>query len=145
MAEKKKKKKKKGKKTVFTTGKRKRAVARATLKPGKGIIKINSKPINLLKNKLVRLRVQEPVMLAGEGYKNYDIKVTVKGGGFMGQAEAARQAIARALVKVMGSDLKETYLNYDRNLLVYDPRRTEPHKPPLSSKGPRKYKQRSKR
>jgi small subunit ribosomal protein S9 len=69
----------------------------------------------------------------------------VKGGGTTGQVDAARQAIARGLVELLGGDLKQRYMAYDRNLLVFDPRRTEPHKPPRSSQGPRRYKQRSKR
>jgi len=69
----------------------------------------------------------------------------VKGGGVFGQTEAARQAIAKGLVEIFGSELRQKFLEYDRNLLVFDPRRTEPHKPPRSSQGPRRYKQRSKR
>jgi len=130
---------------VFATGKRKTAVARAVLKPGKGIVKINATPLNLIPNRLIRMRIEEPIKLAGEAGKKYDIKVNVKGGGQVGQAEAARQAISRALIEVAGDSLREAYLSYDRNLLVYDPRRTEPHKPPHSSWGPRRYKQRSKR
>ena len=63
----------------------------------------------------------------------------------MGQANAARQAIAKGLAQIMGDDVKKKFLEYDRNLLVYDSRRTEPHKPPHSSWGARRYKQRSKR
>jgi len=130
---------------TFTTGKRKKAVARAMFKPGKGSVKINSKPIGNYDSEMLRLRMMEPLILAGEPAKSYDIKVNVKGGGPMGQADAARQAIARGLVELVGEDLKKTYMSYDRNLLVFDPRRTEPHKPPRSSQGPRRYKQRSKR
>jgi len=130
---------------VFATGKRKRAVARARLKPGKGVVKINTQPLNLITNELVRLKIQEPLLLVGDAWKKFDIKVRVQGGGPIGQAEAARQAIARGLAELLGNEVKQTFLNYDRNLLVYDPRRTEPHKPPRSSQGPRRYKQRSKR
>lgn len=130
---------------VFTTGKRKRAIARARFKPGKGIVKINNKPLNLMTNEMVRLKIQEPMLLVGDVWKRFDIKVRVQGGGTMGQAEACRQAIARGLVELLGKDVKQTFLEYDRNLLVYDPRRTEPHKPPRSSQGARRYKQKSKR
>jgi len=130
---------------VFTTGKRKKAVARAMFKPGKGSVKINSRPIENYDSEMLRLRMMEPLILAGDPAKSYDIKVNVKGGGPMGQADAARQAIARGLVELVGEDLKKVYMAYDRNLLVFDPRRTEPHKPPRSSQGPRRYKQRSKR
>jgi small subunit ribosomal protein S9 len=131
--------------SVFTTGKRKKAVARAKFVAGKGSVKVNGKPIELYDSEILRLRMMEPLMLAGDAAKSYDIRVNVRGGGPMGQADAARQAIARGLVELVGGNLKQVYMSYDRNLLVFDPRRTEPHKPPRSSQGPRRYKQRSKR
>ncbi len=130
---------------IFTTGKRKKAVARAKFVAGKGSVKVNGKPIELYDSEMLRLRMMEPLMLAGDAAKSYDIRVNVRGGGPMGQADAARQAIARGLVGLVGGNLKQVYMSYDRNLLVFDPRRTEPHKPPRSSQGPRRYKQRSKR
>jgi small subunit ribosomal protein S9 len=139
------KEKPKEKKLIFTVGKRKRSVARATLRKGSGIVKVNSKLTELIEPEMIRLRVQEPLILAGNACKAFDIDVVVRGGGPVGQAEAARQSIARALVEAVGKNLEERYVDYDRNLLVYDPRRTEPHKPPRSSQGPRRYKQRSKR
>ena len=142
---KKREKKVKKEKTVQTVGKRKRAIARASFKKGKGVIKINSKPIELVTPELVRLKIQEPLKIAGDSWKGYDVKIIVKGGGPMGQAEAVRMALARGLVELVGGDLKQKYITYDRNLLVYDPRRTEPRKPPHSSWGARRYKQRSKR
>jgi len=132
-------------KTIFATGKRKRAVARAILKKGTGRVKINSMPIELVKSEMLRLKVQEPLILSGDVYRGFDINVKVHGGGIAGQADAARQAIAKGLVQAGGAGLKKSYISYDRNLLAYDPRRTEPHKPPRSSQGPRRYKQRSKR
>jgi small subunit ribosomal protein S9 len=138
--------KKEGKKEViFTVGKRKRAVARCLTKPGSGVVLVNSKPLEHMKNEVLRLRIFEPLAISGDSWKSYDFMVNVKGGGVSGQAEASRQAIARGLVKIFGSELREKMMGYDRNLLVYDPRRTEPHKPPRSSQGPRRYKQRSKR
>jgi small subunit ribosomal protein S9 len=130
---------------LLTVGKRKKAVARARFRPGKGVIRINSLPIEMAENELMRLRLREPLLIAGEAWKGFDVKVNVKGGGTTGQVDAARQAIARGLVELLGGDLKQRYMAYDRNLLVFDPRRTEPHKPPRSSQGPRRYKQRSKR
>ncbi|UCC91639.1 MAG: 30S ribosomal protein S9 [Candidatus Aenigmatarchaeota archaeon] len=142
-------KKKEGKKEkkgiIFTTGKRKRAVAKASIKPGSGKILINGEPLENFKNEVVKLRLKEPFILAGKEWESYDFIVNMKGGGILGQTDAARQAIARGLVEIFGSELKQKFLDYDRNLLVYDPRRTEPHKPPRSSQGPRRYKQRSKR
>jgi small subunit ribosomal protein S9 len=137
---------KKGKKKIiFTIGKRKRSVARTTVRPGSGRVKINSKPLENFENEVFRMRIQEPLILSEGNWKKFDFFVNVKGGGIMGQADAIRQSLARALVEIFGEDLKRKFMDYDRNLLVYDPRRTEPHKPPRSSQGPRRYKQRSKR
>lgn len=130
---------------VFSVGKRKRSVARSSLRKGSGVVKINNKPLDLFSGKMAVMKIKEPLMLAGEEVKQFDISVNVKGGGVMGQADACRQAIAKGLVQVLGSRLKERFLGYDRSLLVYDPRRTEPHKPSRSSAGSRRHKQRSKR
>ncbi len=132
-------------KILLTIGKRKKAIARARFKPGSGMIRINSIPIEMVENEMMRLRLQEPLIIAGDAWKRFDAKVNVKGGGTTGQVDAARQAIARGLVELLGGNLRQQYMAYDRNLLVFDPRRTEPHKPPRSSQGPRRYKQRSKR
>jgi small subunit ribosomal protein S9 len=145
MREKKHDEKKEKQKAILTTGKRKRAVARARFKPGSGRISINSLPLNQVENEMMRLRIQEPLMIAGDAWKAFDVNVNVRGGGTTGQADAARQAIARGLTELIGKGLRERYMAADRNLLVFDPRRTEPHKPPRSSQGPRRYKQRSKR
>ncbi len=132
-------------KVVLTVGKRKRSVARASFRKGKGNIRINSKPLEIFRPEMLRLKINEPLAMAGDAWKGFDVKISVRGGGPMSQAEAVRMAIARGLVKLIGGDLRQRYLTYDRNLLVYDPRRTEPHKPPHSSWGARRYKQRSKR
>ena len=131
-------------KYVLTTGKRKRSIARAVTKPGKGSIKINSIPLDTWPYEFIKLRIMEPLILSGDSYKSFDISVNVKGGGQWGQADAVRQAIAKGLVEYVPA-LREKFISYDRNLLVYDPRRTEPHKPSRSKAGPRRHKQRSKR
>ncbi len=136
-------KKKKKEKIVLAVGKRKSAVATAVARAGGGVILINKRPLEL-QQELPRLLIQEPLTLAGESVKNLDIAVTVSGGGVMGQAEASRQAIAKALVS-FEKNLKKKFLDYDRTLLVADPRRNEPHKPSRSKDGPRTHKQRSKR
>ena len=135
---------KKKKKEIIQTGKRKTAIARATLKTGNGNVHINKKALKIIQPEAVRLMISEPLLLAGDIVKKYDIKVNVKGGGIFGQASAARQAIAKTLVEV-NPKLKQKFLDYDRTLLIADVRRTEPHKPSRSSKGPRRHKQRSKR
>jgi small subunit ribosomal protein S9 len=115
-------------KLVHMSGKRKRAVARATLKPGTGKVRINNKMIDVYGNKIARLRLKEPLLLAGDVAGQVDIEVRVNGGGVNSQAEAARLAIARALAKY-AKRLEKIFLNYDRHLLVADIRRKEAAKP----------------
>lgn len=146
MAKKVVKKKKKSVKSIITTGKRKTAVARAKIKEGNGVVRINSQPLKLWGNESLRLWVKEPIIIAGDIAKKVDVRVNSRGGGLTSQAEAIRIAIAKGMVKFSkDKKLKNKYLEYDRNLLVYDSRRTEPHKPSRSSKGARRHKQRSKR
>jgi len=117
-------------KIVHVSGKRKRAIARATLKDGKGIIKINNQLLDILEPKFVRMKIMEPLLLAGELVKKVDININVAGGGIISQAEAVRLAIARVLVEYSkNNSLKETFLKYDRHLLVADTRRKEASKP----------------
>ena len=117
-------------KPQITSGKRKRAVARALIKPGKGIVKINNKLLPFLEPLVARLKIEEPLLIAGNQAKKYDIKVKVSGGGVMGQADAARLAIARALASITeDKKLEKAYLDYDRHLLVADVRRREVRKP----------------
>lgn len=131
---------------VFTTGKRKTAVARARIKFGRGRVEINQIPLDLWQPEYARVRIREPLMLADELSQNVDIKVNVRHGGVSSQADAIRQAIAKGMVEFFKDEkLKKVYLDYDRSLLVYDPRRTEPHKPSRSRKGARRHKQKSKR
>ncbi|MCF7798634.1 30S ribosomal protein S9 [Candidatus Woesearchaeota archaeon] len=115
-------------KSIITTGKRKEAIARATLKNGTGKLKINNLDVTAFQPTIARLKLQEPLILAGANVDKIDISVTVQGGGFMGQTIAARLAIARALVEKFPK-LKDTFLNYDRQLLVADVRRKEARKP----------------
>lgn len=136
---------KKKQKVVIAVGKRKTSIAKAYLKPGKGIVRINSVNLECLTPELAKLKIMEPIILAGEKLMSkVNIYVKVKGGGWQSQAEAARMAIARALLKYSKSDkLKEKFLNYDRHLLVADIRRTEPQKPYYSAA--RRMRQTSKR
>lgn len=134
----------KRKEIIIKTGKRKRAIARAIARPGIGNIFINEKPLEIIEPEAIRLMIKEPLILAGDTAKDLDIEIDVKGGGVFGQASASRQAIAKILVEY-DKTLKEKFLNYDRTLLIADARRTEPHKPSASKRGPRRHKQRSKR
>ena len=116
---------------VLTSARRKTARARVIVKPGKGRILINGVPLEILEPELIRMKIYEPIFLAGEKIiSNIDIIATARGGGVMGQASAIRTAIARALVRWSESEeLKQIYYEYDRNLLVEDPRQAEPKKP----------------
>lgn len=132
----------KGKKVVTTSGKRKTAVARASVQKGKGRVRINKRPVEIHEPELAKDKIMEPLALAGDLSKKVDITVIVTGGGIMGQAEAARTAIARGLVKFYDDDeLKDIFKRYDRSLLVNDPRRKEA-KHPLG-RGARKKRQKS--
>jgi small subunit ribosomal protein S9 len=114
-------------KIINTSGKRKSAIARATLKPGKGKIRINNVLIDVYEPALYRMKIQEPLMLIGD-VGPVDITVSVNGGGINSQAEAARIAISRALVQ-HNKKLEKVFLTYDRNFLVADVRRKESSKP----------------
>jgi len=116
---------------ITVSGKRKRSIARATINEGSGRVTVNKRPYDLLP-KLHKLMIDEPLRIAKEklGDIKFDIEVVVKSGGRESQIEASRLAIARALVKASKSnDLKKSFINYDRNLLVADTRRKESYKP----------------
>ena len=115
---------------LVLSGKRKKAIAKASIKKGKGVVKINKVPVELVEPQISRLRLQEVLQLAGPLINTIDINVKISGGGSTSQIEAARLAIAKVLVKHSSSeDLKNLFLKYDRHLLVADTRRNEPHKP----------------
>ena len=117
-------------KAIHTSGKRKTSIARATLKAGNGLVGVNMVPVDFMHPKMSRLKLREPLILAGDVAAKVDIDVNVVGGGISSQAEASRLAIAKALVVYTKNDkLKEIFLSYDRNLLVADVRRKEPAKP----------------
>ncbi|MBN1330194.1 MAG: 30S ribosomal protein S9 [Candidatus Heimdallarchaeota archaeon] len=115
------------KRIILTSGKRKTAIARATTKAGKGRVRINSVPLEIYPSELTRMKVLEPLVLAGEEVtKTIDINIRTHGGGIIGQADAARTAIGRALVKwTQDPTLRSKYMHYDRAILVADSRRKE--------------------
>jgi len=117
-------------KVITTSGKRKSAIARVTLKPGKGIVRVNNTLLDNYEPRICRLKLIEPLTIAGDIANKVDIRVNVSGGGISSQADASRLAIAKALLEHSKNDkLKEQFLNYDRNLLVADVRRKESSKP----------------
>ncbi|MBW2973219.1 30S ribosomal protein S9 [Candidatus Woesearchaeota archaeon] len=115
-------------KVIHVSGRRKRAVARATLKPGAGIVRINSKLLGTVTPEIYKMRMKEPLVIAGNDVNKINIDVSVKGGGIASQADAVRLAIARALV-ALNKDLQKDFLEYDRTLMIADIRRKETHKP----------------
>lgn len=134
--------KKKAKPPIKAT--KKEAIAKATVRPGTGVVRINSRLLKLVQPESVRTFIEEPIMIAGPIADQFNVAVSVQGGGQMSQAVAARACLAKAYVEY-GSDkaLRKKMIEYDRMLLVDDPRRTEPKKP-LGPKARRK-KQHSKR
>jgi len=117
-------------KVLVVSGKRKTAIARATIRSGIGRIRINNFPAEIWEPEVARRKILEPLYLAGEDvWKKVDIKVRVKGGGFAGQAEAARMAIARSLIRwTKSTHLKTLYSEYDRTMIAGDPRAKESKK-----------------
>ena len=130
------------KKLVLETGKRKTAVARAIVKPGKGRVYINDLSLEYMSPEVARMKILEPLMIAADRSKTVDIRVNVEGGGVMGQAEAARIAIARALAGwTKSSELRKSFMAFDRVMIAGDQRVTEPKK--FGGPGPRRRKQKS--
>lgn len=123
--------------SVQCFGKKKTSVAVAHCKRGRGLLKLNGSPLELIQPEMLRFKAFEPVMLLGkERFSNLDIRVRVKGGGHVSQVYAIRQAIAKAIVafyqkfvdEQTKQEIKDILLAYDRTLLVADPRRCEPKK-----------------
>lgn len=130
------------KKVVNTSGKRKTAVARASVAKGTGKVRVNLVPIEIVEPQLARLKMEEPLLIGGKKVEKLDISVTVAGGGVYGQADAVRTAIARGIIDyTQDAELKEQYLAYDRTLLVNDTRVKESKKP--LGRGARKKRQKS--
>ena len=130
------------KKVVNTSGKRKTAVARATVVKGSGKVRVNRTPLEIFEPRLARLKIEEPIFIAGKKAEKLDIAVSVSGGGVYGQADAVRTAIARGIIDYTeDAELKEQFLAYDRTLLVNDIRAKESKKP--LGRGARKKRQKS--
>ncbi len=127
---------------VQSTGKRKEAVARATVRKGAGRIRINEVPLEIVEPEIIRQKIHEPLLMVGDRWRTLDIHVDVAGGGIVGQASAARTAVARGLVEWLNDPkLAEMFKHYDRSLLVNDPRRKLPKRP--GGRGARKRRQKS--
>lgn len=118
------------KKVLVVSGKRKTAIARAVVKPGIGRVRINRTPIEIFEPEIAREKIMEPLIQAGDDvWKQLDIDIKVSGGGYMGQAEASRMAIANALLKwTKSARLRSVFVEYDRTMVVGDSRRKESKK-----------------
>jgi small subunit ribosomal protein S9 len=128
---------------LIISGKRKTAVAKLRAEAGSGKISYNHLPSDALPL-FHRLALAEPVRIYEKelGELKYNLTITTSGGGKEAQIQAARLAIAKALVKLSGSDtLRKAYLTYDRNMLVADARRKEANKP--NDSAPRAKRQKS--
>eukprot|EP00828_Plagiopyla_frontata_P028264 TRINITY_DN365_c0_g1_i11.p1 TRINITY_DN365_c0_g1~~TRINITY_DN365_c0_g1_i11.p1 ORF type:complete len:191 (+),score=36.69 TRINITY_DN365_c0_g1_i11:122-694(+) len=138
---------------VQTFGRKKTAIAVASVRECKndlGFIRVNGKPIDIIEPEGLRIKVCEPLLILGaDKFKNLAIRVKVRGGGYVAQLYAIRQAICRGLVaynqkfvdEQSKRDIKEKLLQYDRSLLIADPRRKEPKK--FGGRGARSRRQKS--
>jgi small subunit ribosomal protein S16e len=124
-------------KSVQVFGRKKTATAVAYCCDGSGLIKLNGTPIAQIASETLRAKLLEPLELIGEeAWRNLDIRLRVHGGGHVSQIYAIRQAMAKAIVayyqkyvdEQSKAEIKRVLLDYDRTLLVADPRRMEPKK-----------------
>lgn len=111
---------------VHALGRRKSAVARVYLTEGTGKITINKRDLKeYFPSELVQFVVKQPLALL-DVVEKYDIKANLYGGGFTGQSQALRLAIARALVKINADDKKTLRAE---GFITRDPRAVERKKP----------------
>ena len=117
------------KKTLVVSGKRKTAYSRAVVRPGVGRVYVNKVPVEIYEPEIAREKMMEPLLQAGDVWKELDLEVTTSGGGYMGQAEAARMAISNAILKwTKSTHLRSVYSEYDRTMIAGDSRKKEPKK-----------------
>lgn len=131
---------------INTSGKHKTAIARATIKEGSGKVRINKRPLEILQPELAMKKIKEPLSIAEDLTPDItsklDINVNICGGGYMGQAFAARTAIAKGMIEwTNDASLRDAFLDFDRNLLVSDHRKKEPKK--FGGRGARAKRQKS--
>merc|ERR1712018_567469 len=136
--------------SVQVFGRKKTATAVAHCKRGKGLIRVNGRPLELVEPQLLRAKLQEPLMLLGKDrFAGCDIRIRVRGGGHIAQIYAIRQALSKSIVayyqkyvdEASKKEIKDILIAYDRSLLVADPRRCEPKK--FGGPGPRARYQKS--
>ena len=131
---------------VQTFGRKKTAVAVALVKEGSGQFRINGMPLDSISPEMLRIKVYEPLLLLGKGssapdqdkgkWGKLDFRIRVKGGGYVSQIYAIRQAIARGIIafnqkyvdEATKKDMKDALMAYNKSLVISDPRRCEPKK-----------------
>lgn len=123
--------------SVQVFGRKRTATAVALCKNGSGLIKLNGTPLDQIASETLKAKLIEPLLLIGEDkWKNLDIRLRVHGGGHVSQIYAIRQAVSKAVIayyqkyvdEQAKDEIKKVLLEYDRTLLVADPRRMEPKK-----------------
>jgi len=132
------------KKVLVVSGKRKTAVARAVVRSGMGRVRVNMTPVEIYEPEIAREKIMEPLLQAGaDVWNQLDMDVRTQGGGYMGQAEAARMAVANAMLKwTKSSHLRTVFAEYDRTMIVGDSRSKESKKfggPGARAKGQKSY------
>ncbi|MDD3791595.1 MAG: 30S ribosomal protein S9 [Candidatus Bathyarchaeota archaeon] len=117
------------KKVLVVSGKRKTAVARAIIKQGAGRIRVNLTPVEIYEPDIAKSKIMEPLLQAGDVWQQLDMDIKTAGGGYMGQAEAARMAIANGILKwTKSTHLKTVFNEYDRTMVAGDSRTKETKK-----------------
>jgi small subunit ribosomal protein S9 len=93
-------------------------------------VRIENQPVELVDPESAQLKMLEPFRITDDDLRDdVDIDVSIEGGGVMGQADAARTAIARGLVQhTNDAELRDAYMEFDRSLLVNDVRQSEAKK-----------------
>merc|ERR1712099_223158 len=123
--------------SVQVFGRKKTATAVAYCKSGKGIIRVNGKPLEQIEPNPLQFKLQEPILLLGKDrFSEVDIRIRVKGGGRISQIYAIRQALSKSLVayyqkfvdEQSKKAIKDILVQFDRTLLVADPRKCEAKK-----------------
>uniref|UniRef100_A0A286Y1F0 Small ribosomal subunit protein uS9 n=1 Tax=Cavia porcellus TaxID=10141 RepID=A0A286Y1F0_CAVPO len=97
----------------------------AHCKRGNSLIKVNGRPLEVIKPHMLQYKLLEPVLLLGkERFAGVDIRVRVKGGGHVAQIYPIRQSISKALMAYYQKyvdEIKDVLIQYDRTLLVAEP------------------------
>ena len=122
---------------VQVFGRKKTATAVARCKRGNGRIRVNGRMLQHVEPQILRAKLMEPILLLGrDRFAGVDIAIKVNGGGSVARIYAIRQAIAKSLVayyqkyvdEASKKEIRDILVQYDRSLLVADPRRCEPKK-----------------